>query len=115
MNPQPAQPPQRQLRLEIPANLSAHYSNTVIISHTLSEVVMDFIQVMPNDPRARIQTRVVMSPLNAKLFLRALTDNLARFEERHGEIQVPPQPPSLADQLFGGTRTADEENPDADA
>lgn len=112
MNPQQ---PQRQLRLEIPANLNAHYSNTVIISHTQSEVVMDFVQVMPNDPRARIQSRIVMTPINAKLFLRALTDNLARFEEHHGEIIVPPQPPTLADQLFGGTRAPDEETPDGDA
>lgn len=112
MNPQP---PQRQLRLEIPANLNASYANTVIISHTQSEVVMDFIQVMPNDPRARIQTRVVMTPVNAKLFLRALSENLTRFEERHGEIEVPPQPPSLADQLFGSMRTGEDGAPDADS
>lgn len=112
MNPQP---PQRQLRLEIPANLNANYANTVIISHTQSEVVMDFIQVMPNDPRARIQTRVVMTPVNAKLFLRALSENVTRFEERHGEIQVPPQPPSLADQLFGSMRPGDDGAPDADS
>jgi hypothetical protein len=107
MNPQP--PPQRQIRLDIPANLSATYANTVIISHTASEVIFDFIQLMPNDPRARIQSRVVMAPSNAKLFLRALQENLQRYEERNGEIRLPPQPPSLAEQLFGGIRPGDEE------
>lgn len=95
------QPPNRQMRLEIPANLSATYANAAIVSQTTSEIVLDFLQVMPNDPRARVQTRVVMTPTNAKLFLKALETNLARYEEKHGEIVVPPQPGSLADQLFG--------------
>lgn len=95
------QPPNRQMRLEIPANLSATYANAAIVSQTTSEIVLDFLQVMPNDPRARVQTRVVMTPTNAKLFLKALETNLTRYEEKHGEIVVPPQPGSLADQLFG--------------
>ncbi|MDX2141521.1 MAG: DUF3467 domain-containing protein, partial [Chloroflexota bacterium] len=100
---------QRQLRLEMPNTLNASYANTVIISHTNSEVVFDFVQIMPNDPRARIQNRIVMTPVNAKLFLRALGENISRFEERNGEIKVPPQPPSLADQLFSTIRTTDED------
>lgn len=98
------QPPQnqRQLRLEIPANLSATYANAAIVSQTNSEIVLDFVQIMPNDPRARIQTRVVMTPANAKAFLKALETNLARYEEKYGEIPLPPQHPNtLADQLFG--------------
>jgi len=102
------QPPQRQLRLEIPANLNAAYSNAVIISQTNTEIVMDFLQVMPNDPRARVQTRVVMTPTSAKSFLKALEQNLARYEEKHGDIVMPPQPASLADQLFGAIKPPDE-------
>jgi hypothetical protein len=102
------QPPQRQLRLEIPANLNAIYSNAVIISQTNTEIVMDFLQVMPNDPRARVQTRVVMTPVSAKSFLKALEQNLSRFEEKHGEIPLPPQPTSLADQLFGTVKPPDD-------
>ena len=113
MNPQPQQ---RQVRLEVPNTLNATYSNTVIISHSGSEVVMDFVQVMPNDTRARVQSRVVMTPANAKLFLRALGENLTRYEERNGEIKLPPQPPSLADQLFSNIRPHDdEENVDDNA
>lgn len=104
----PPKPPQRQLRLEIPANLNALYSNAVIVSHTNSEIVLDFLQVMPNDPRARVQTRVVLTPANAKLFMRALENNIARYEEKHGEIELPPQPISLADQLFGSIKPEDE-------
>ncbi|MBL8133798.1 MAG: DUF3467 domain-containing protein [Anaerolineae bacterium] len=95
---------QRQLRIEVPQNLSAVYANVVIVSHTGSEVIMDFTQVLPNDPRARVQSRIVMTPTNAKLFLRALETNLERFEEKHGEIVLPPQPATLADQLFGGVK-----------
>lgn len=98
------QPPNRQIRLEIPANLSAIYANAAIVSQTTSEIVIDFLQIMPNDPRARVQNRVVMTPINAKMFLKALETNLARYEEKHGEIVVPQQHGSLADQLFGGIK-----------
>jgi hypothetical protein len=108
----PSNPPQRQLRLEIPNNLNALYANAVIISQTHSEIIIDFIQVMPNDPRARIQSRIAMTPANAKLFLNALSENLTRFEEKHGEITLPAQPVSLADQLFGGIKPTEGDSPD---
>ncbi len=115
MSQQPPQPA-RQLRLEIPATLNATYANAVIVSQTHSEIVLDFVQVMPNDPRARMQSRVVLTPANAKLFLKALETNLTRFEEKHGEIVLPPQPVSLADQLFGTIKPVDEEGkPDGEA
>jgi hypothetical protein len=103
------QKPSRQLRLEIPATLNSTYANAVIISQTHSEIVFDFIQLLPNDPRARVQQRVVMTPANAKLFLKAFETNLERFEEKHGEIDLPPQPVSLADQLFGQIRPDDDD------
>ena len=104
-------PPARQLRLEIPSNLNATYANAVVVTQTHSEIVLDFVQVMPNDPRARVQTRVVLTPANAKLFLKALQTNLTRFEEKHGEITLPPQPVSLADQLFGTIKPTHDEGP----
>ncbi len=103
---------QRQIRLEVPASLNAVYSNAVIVSHTHNEVVLDFVQLMPNDPRARIQSRVVMTPTNAKLFLKALGDNLARYEATHGEIKTPNRPPSLAEQLFGSVKPDDGDDGD---
>ena len=104
--------PSRQLRLEIPATLNSTYANAVIVSQTHSEIVLDFIQVLPNDPRARVQQRVVMTPANAKLFLKAFETNLERYEQKHGEISLPPTPVSLADQLFGQIRPEDDENGD---
>ncbi len=96
---QPNQPKKRQLRLELPKDPSASYSNTVMISHTPTEVIFDFIQIMPNDNRARVQKRIVMTPTHAKMFLKALDDNVQKFEEKHGEIDMPKRS-SLADQLF---------------
>lgn len=106
MTNQPPKP--QQLRLEIPSNLTATYANAAMVSQTHSEIILDFLQVMPNDPRARVQSRIAMTPANAKLFLQALQQNLDRFEEKHGEITLPPKPISLADQLFGGVKPEDE-------
>ena len=106
-NMPPNLPPnkKRQLRLEIPNNLNAVYSNAVVISQTHSEIIYDFTQIMPNDPRARVQSRIAMTPANAKAFMKALQTNLERFEAKNGEIVLPP---TLADQLFGGLRPEDE-------
>jgi Protein of unknown function (DUF3467) len=115
--PPPQQPPgQQRIQCELPANLNVAYANAAMVSQSHSEIIMDFIQIMPNDPRARVQARVVMTPANAKLFLKALENNLQRFEEAHGEISVPPPAPTLADQLFGRVKSDDgketkDENP----
>lgn len=92
----------RQIRVEVPATLEPTYANAVIISQTSSEIIMDFTQLMPNDPRARVKQRVVMTPTAAKSFMQALTKHMERFEEKYGEIKMPP---TLADQLFSGIRS----------
>jgi hypothetical protein len=107
---QPKQQPQRtQLRIELPNNLQVTYGNAAIVNQTHSEIILDFLQIMPNDPRARIQARVVMTPANAKLFLQALQQNLDRFEEKHGKIDIPPRPVSLADELFSTLKSDDDD------
>ena len=106
---QPNKGNQRQIRLELPKDPSATYSNTVMISHTNSEVIFDFIQIMPNDKRARVQERIVMTPSHAKRFLKALSENIQKFEDKHGEIVIP-QKQSLADQLFGGIKPSGEDD-----
>ena len=102
-------PKKRQIRLEFPRDLDAKYSNAVIITQTQHEILMDFAQILPNDPRARVQSRVVMTPANAKSFLQALQRNIELFEAKHGEIEIPQRPPSLADQLFGGLRSDEDD------
>jgi uncharacterized protein DUF3467 len=106
---QPPQQPQGQQRIqfELPSNLSVVYANAAMVSQSHSEIIIDLIQIMPNDPRARVQSRVVMTPANAKLFMKALETNLQRFEQTHGEISVPPPAPTLADQLFGTIKPED--------
>jgi hypothetical protein len=85
--------------LEVPADLKAVYANLVRIAHSPSELVLDFAHLLPGTIPARVNTRVVMSPLGAKLLHRALTENLARYEAAFGEIKVPGEA-SLADYLF---------------
>ncbi|MEP0764431.1 MAG: DUF3467 domain-containing protein [Chloroflexota bacterium] len=105
---EPQQPVQRRLSLEIPADLAATYANFAIITHSPWEVFLDFAQILPNVPKARVQARLVLTPTNAKMLLIALQDNIARYEDQHGEIKVPPRPQTLADQLFGAIRPPDE-------
>ncbi len=83
-NPAPA-----QINIELPADLEAIYSNFAIINHSPSEIVMDFARLLPNIPKAKVYARLVMTPLNAKLLLKALQDNLAKYEEKFGEIRLP--------------------------
>ena len=82
-------PAAQQIQIELPAELEAVYSNFVIINHSPSELIIDFARLLPNVPKARVYGRVIMTPLNAKLLLAALQDNLNKFEARFGEIHVP--------------------------
>lgn len=100
---------QRQIRVEYPQNLDSNYANAVIIGQTTSEIIFDFLQVIPNDMRARVQQRIIMTPTGAKSFLQALQQNLEMYENKHGEIKLPPKPQSLADQLFNFTQRTDDE------
>ncbi len=63
------------------------YSNLAIINHSPSEFVLDFIKVMPGVPKAKVKSRIVLTPQHAKRVLRALADNVSRFEQLHGEIR----------------------------
>jgi hypothetical protein len=92
-------PPPQLPPLEFPEDLQVEYVNLVRIAHSLSEIVFDFAQVLPGGASARVQSRVIMSPVSAKLLYRALAENLARFEAAFGEINIPGGT-SLADTLF---------------
>jgi hypothetical protein len=87
--------------MEMPADLAVEYINLVRISHSPMELVFDFAQMLPGGG-AKIRSRVVMSPLGSKLFLRALAENLTKYEAANGEINVPGDS-SLADYLFRPT------------
>jgi len=70
------------------------YSNLVLLNHNDNEFVLDFAYVQPTAPRARVRARIISSPRHAKRLLRALEQNLRRYEERFGRIDEPEQPPT---------------------
>ena len=94
----PRNPGQPFPPIEMPADLKVEYVNLVRIAHSPSELVFDFAHLLPGGP-ARLSSRIVMSPLGAKLFHRALSENLAKFETVFGPISVPGDS-TLADHLF---------------
>ncbi len=85
--------------LELPADLDTIYANLARIAHSPADIVLDFAHLLPGEARAKIRARVVMTPLSAKLLVKALTENLARYEASFGEINLPTNN-SLADNLF---------------
>jgi hypothetical protein len=68
------------------------YANVAFITHSASEVVIDFARVLPGAPKGRVHARIVMTPYNAKALLVALEDNLKRFEAQFGVIKLASQP-----------------------
>jgi hypothetical protein len=81
----------RQIQIELPTELEAIYSNFALITHSPSELILDFARLLPNVPKAKVYARIIMTPMNAKLLHKALGDNLAKFEEKFGEIKAPDQ------------------------
>ena len=63
------------------------YSNLAIINHSPSEFVLDFIQMMPGVPKAKVKSRIILTPQHAKKLMKALNDNVSKYEDQHGEIQ----------------------------
>ena len=96
---QPQQNAGKKIQIEIPQDIEAIYSNQVLIAHTPSELVFNFAQMLPGNTAPKVKAQVMMSPLGAKLFYRALGENLAKFETNFGEINIPGGL-SLADHLF---------------
>jgi hypothetical protein len=77
-----------QLNIEISEEVAeGTYSNLVIITHSHAEFIVDFVSVMPGTPKSKVKSRIILTPQHAKRFLKALDDNIHRFEEAHGEIK----------------------------
>ena len=66
-----------------------HYSNLAIIAHSTSEFIIDFAAVMPGVDKARVKSRVILTPEHAKRLLRSLQDNIVRYESAMGKIEIP--------------------------
>jgi len=89
----------KKIQLEIPPDIEALYSNQVLIAHSPSELVFNFAQMLPGSSGPKVKAQIMMSPLGAKLFYRALGENLSKFEANFGEINLPVGP-TLAEHLF---------------
>jgi len=83
----------QQLNIELSEDVAEGvYSNLVMLAHSSEEFILDFIRVMPGVPKARVKSRIIVSPPHAKRLLRALADNIDRYERAHGEIEESPSP-----------------------
>ncbi len=81
--------PKKGLDLELDeATAQGHYANLAIISHSASEFVIDFAAIMPGIPKAKIKSRIVLSPEHAKRLLISLQDNITRYESSVGRIDI---------------------------
>ena len=86
---------QSQINIELDENIAqGTYSNLAIINHSQSEFIIDFVSIMPGVPKSKVKSRIVLTPQHAKRLLKALHDNVNRFEKVNGEIKDP-QPPSI--------------------
>ncbi|NCT18301.1 MAG: DUF3467 domain-containing protein [Flavobacteriaceae bacterium CG_4_8_14_3_um_filter_34_10] len=87
-------PKQGQINIELDEAIAQGiYSNLAIINHSVSEFVIDFVTIMPGTPKSKVKSRIILTPQHAKRFLKALNDNIKRFESAHGEIKDYEQPP----------------------
>ncbi len=88
MENQNPNPGPNQLNIELTEDIAEGiYSNLAIITHSPAEFVVDFIKMMPGVPKAKVKARIVLTPQHAKRLMRALKDNLAKYESVHGAIR----------------------------
>ncbi len=102
-----AQPRKQKINIEVPSDLDATYANFAMITHSPSEIIIDFARVLPNAPKSKVYARIVTTPMHAKLLLRALNDNLEKYEAQFGKIDLPSGGGKLAQQFFGGVKPSD--------
>ena len=93
---------QNQLNIELSEEIAdGVYSNLAIITHSNSEFVIDFIKMMPGVPKAKVKSRIVVTPQHAKRLMKALKDNISKFEQAHGTIKDTDMP-NMIPMNFGG-------------
>ena len=84
---------ENQMQIELtPEMADGIYSNLAVINHSPSEFVLDFIQMIPGVPKARVKARVILTPQHAKRLIKAMEENVQRYEATHGTISESEQP-----------------------
>jgi hypothetical protein len=92
-----------QFTIELPENVAeGTYANMAIIAHSSSEFIIDFVRNMPNTPKAKVQSRIILNTEQAKRLLLSLQDNIAKYESTFGEITISNGPKRNIPLGFGG-------------
>jgi hypothetical protein len=79
---------ENHINIEIDEAVSeGQYANLAIITHSHAEFVVDFVNVMPSTPKSKVKSRIILTPFHAKRLMRALVDNIKKFEATNGTIQ----------------------------
>ena len=82
-------PPQQQISIQLDDDAAEGiYANLAMIIHSPTEIIIDFARVMPRMAKAKVLSRIIMTPMHAKMLHQALTDNLKKFEAQFGEIKI---------------------------
>jgi hypothetical protein len=83
------QPQQHQIKIELKEpEAEGIYANLAMITHSPTEMIIDFARFMPGLTKARVLSRIIMTPMHAKMLHRALTENITKFEKQFGEIKI---------------------------
>jgi uncharacterized protein (DUF1778 family) len=93
-----------QLNIELPEDIAQGiYSNLAIISHSHAEFVLDFVRIVPGVPKAKVQSRIILTPEHAKRLMHALQENISKYEATFGPIKEHlPKGPGIPPVNFGG-------------
>ncbi len=92
-----------QLNIELTEEIAEGvYANLAMIAHSNSEFVVDFIRMMPGVPKAKVKSRIILTPEHAKRLMQALADNVTKYESQFGEIKIENDGPKIP-MNFGGT------------
>ncbi len=81
-------PQANQLNIEISEEVAeGTYANLAIITHSHAEFVIDFVNVMPGTPKSKVKSRIILTPQHAKRFMKAMTENIVKYEAVNGDIK----------------------------
>jgi len=94
---------EQQINIELDKDIAeGTYSNLAVINHSASEFIVDFINIMPGVPKAKVKSRIILTPQHAKHLAKALIDNVHKFEKMHGTIKEFDKKQTIP-MNFGGT------------
>lgn len=81
---------ENELKITLDENTAqGTYANLAVIAHSASEFVIDFVRVVPGVKTAKVHSRIIMTPEHTKRLMRALEDNIRKYESQNGEIKLP--------------------------